>query len=93
MPTISIDAVISQLRDVSEHGSANYTDWVATKDRARETIAKMLNVRAEQIAFMRNTSDGFATVANGLTWKKGDNIVSFEKEFPANFYPWRRIQG
>jgi selenocysteine lyase/cysteine desulfurase len=52
----------------------------------------MLNVRAEQIAFTRNTSDGFATVANGLTWEKDDNIVSFEKEFPANFYPWRRVR-
>lgn len=92
LPTISIEAVISQMRDVSLYGSAHYNDWIATKDRARETIAKMLNVRADQIAFMRNTSDGFATVANGITWEKGDNIVSFEKEFPANFYPWRRVR-
>ena len=93
LPTISIEAVISQLRDVSAHGSTNYMDWVATKDRAREIIAKMLNVKSEQIAFMRNTSDGFATVANGLTWKKGDNIVSFAKEFPANFYAWREVRN
>ena len=52
----------------------------------------MLNVKAEQIAFMRNTSDGFASVANGLKWQKGDNIVTFAKEFPANFYAWRRIR-
>jgi CheY-like chemotaxis protein len=52
----------------------------------------MLKVKPEQIAFMRNTSDGFATVANGLKWKKGDNIVTFEREFPANFYAWRRVR-
>ena len=52
----------------------------------------MLNVQAEQVAFMRNTSDGFSTVANGLKWQKGDNIVTFAKEFPANFYAWRRIR-
>ena len=84
LPTTAVDAVISQLRDVSENGSANYTDWIATKNRARQLVASMLNVRAEQIAFMRNTSDGFATVANGLRWQSGDNIVSFEKEFPGN---------
>ena len=89
---LSIGAVVSQLRDVSENGSSNYTDWVATKDRAREIIAKMLSVRSEQIAFLRNTSDGFATVANGLEWKQGDNIVTFAKEFPANFYAWRRVR-
>ncbi len=41
---------------------------------------------------MRNTSDGFASVANGINWKPGDNIVSFANEFPANFYPWRMVR-
>lgn len=89
---LTIAAVVSQLRDVSENGSSNYPDWVATKDRARGIIADMLCVRSEQIAFLRNTSDGFASVANGLSWEKSDNIVTFAKEFPANFYPWRRIR-
>ncbi len=92
LPTIAIEAVSRQLRDVSENGSANYLDWIATKNRARATVAKMLKVKPEQIAFMRNTSDGFATVASGLKWKKGDNIVTFEREFPANFYAWRRVR-
>jgi cysteine desulfurase / selenocysteine lyase len=92
MPTPAVDAVLSQLRDVSENGTVNYTDWIATKDRARALVAEMLNVRADQIAFMRNTSDGFSTVANGLRWKEGANIVSFEQEFPANFYAWRSVR-
>lgn len=92
VPRVSVEAVYSQLKDVSENGTVNYPDWIATKTRARDLVAKMLNVRSEQIAFLRNTSDGFASVANGMTWQKGDNIVSFEKEFPANFYAWRRIR-
>jgi len=92
LPTAAVEAVYSQLKDVSENGSANYTDWMATKNRAREIVGEMLNVKPEQIAFMRNTSDGFASVANGLQWRKGDNIVTFAKEFPANFYAWRRIR-
>ncbi|CAN5568787.1 aminotransferase class V-fold PLP-dependent enzyme [soil metagenome] len=92
MPTVTVDAIYSQLKDASENGTVNYMDWVSTKERARALVAEMLNVRAEQIAFMRNTSDGFASVANGLTWNTGDNIVTFEREFPANFYAWRRIR-
>jgi cysteine desulfurase/selenocysteine lyase len=92
LPTIAVEAVNKQLRDVSENGSANYLEWVAAKNRAREIIASMLKVKPEQIAFMRNTSDGFSTVANGLKWQTGDNIVSFAREFPANFYAWRRIR-
>ena len=92
LPTVAVEAVHRQLKDVSENGSANFMDWVATKQRARELVALMLGVRAEQIAFMRNTSDGFASVAGGLKWRKGDNIVSFAHEFPANFYAWRRVR-
>jgi cysteine desulfurase / selenocysteine lyase len=92
MPTTAVDAINSQLTDVSTHGSAHYPDWIDTKNRARSLVAEMLHVRADQIAFMRNTSDGFATIANGLNWNASDNIVSFEREFPANFYAWRRIR-
>lgn len=91
-PQPAVDAVVSQLRDVSLNGSENYPLWVETKDRARKLVAEMLNVRSENIAFMRNTSDGIASVAAGLGWKAGDNIVSFEKEFPANYYAWRQVR-
>ncbi|HSI89401.1 MAG TPA: aminotransferase class V-fold PLP-dependent enzyme [Pyrinomonadaceae bacterium] len=89
LPQKAIDAVLSQLNDVAAHGADHYPAWVETKERCRALIAGMLNVRSEQIAFMRNTSDGFASIANGIDWREGDNIVSFAGEFPANFYPWR----
>ena len=92
IPTTAIAAVHKQLDDVSHNGSSNYLEWIATKNRARAMAAKMLGVRAEQIAFMRNTSDGFAAAANGIRWKTTDNIVSYEQEFPANFYPWRMVR-
>jgi selenocysteine lyase/cysteine desulfurase len=92
MPKISVDAVISQLQDVSENGTVNFNSWIATKNRCRDLVAEMLNVNAENIAFMRNTSDSFASVANGIDWAEGENIVTFEREFPANFYAWRMIR-
>ena len=92
MPTTAIIAINKQLADVAANGSEHYQDWVDTKDRARALVANMLAVRPEQVAFLRNTSDGFATIANGLSWEAGDNIVSFEREFPANYYAWRRIR-
>lgn len=92
IPTTSVEAVQTQLSDVALNGSNNYLEWVATKNRARGLVAEMLGVRAEQVAFMRNTSDGFAAIAAGIDWQPGDNIVSYEHEFPANFYPWRMVR-
>ena len=91
-PQTAIEAVNGQMNDVANFGSSHYQDWIETKSRARALVAQMINVRPEQIAFTRNTSDGFAAIANGIAWEKGDNIVSFAREFPANFYPWRRVR-
>ena len=92
LPTVAVKAVTSQLEDASNNGSINMENWCATKNRARELAAEMLGVRSEEIAFMRNTSDGFSGAAAGMNWRKGDNIVTFSREFPANFYPWRMIR-
>ena len=91
-PTTTVEAVEAQLRDVHQNGSLNFHSWLAVKERARELLAGLLGARPDQVAFMRNTSDALSTVANGLTWKGGDNIVTFSREFPSNIYPWLRVR-
>ena len=91
-PIPTINAIKSQLADVSENGSINFRKWLAVKESARQLLAEMLGARPEQVAFMRNTSDGLSTVANGLNWRAGDNLVTFRLEFPSNLYPWLRLR-
>jgi selenocysteine lyase/cysteine desulfurase len=91
-PLKTIEAIQSQLRDVSENGSVNFRRWITVKDRARQLLAEMLGASPEQVAFTRNTSDGLSTVANGLDWRPGDNLVTFRNEFPSNIYPWLRVR-
>src|ERR1044072_10037876 len=92
LPTTTLRAVESQLRDVHENGSAGFRNWLATKEQARDLLANLLGARPEQVSFLRNTSDALSSVANGLTWRRGDNIVTFAREFPSNIYPWLRIR-
>ena len=91
-PVTTIQAIEAQLKDVHENGSANYRSWLAVKEQARKLLANMLGARSEQVAFVRNTSDALSTVANGLAWKPGDNIATFNREFPSNVYPWLRVR-
>src|SRR5256714_8050543 len=91
-PLTTIEAIQSQLKDVSENGFVNFRHWGAVKERARALVAGMLGARPEQVAFMRNTSDGLSSVANGLDWRPGDNLVTFRNEFPSNIYPWLRAR-
>lgn len=92
LPTPTINAINAQLRDVHENGSMNFRSWIAVKENARKLLATLLGCRPSQVAFMRNTSDGLSTIANGLKWRDGDNIVTFRREFPSNIYPWLRIR-
>jgi cysteine desulfurase/selenocysteine lyase len=91
-PVPTIRAVEAQMQDVALNGSLNYRKWVAVKEGARRLVAEMINARPEQIAFMRNTSDGLSAVANGLRWRAGENVVTFRREFPSNVYPWLRLR-
>jgi selenocysteine lyase/cysteine desulfurase len=91
-PAPTVAAVESQLRDVNINGSLNYRHWVATKERTRQMVAGIMGARPEQVAFMRNTSDALSSVANGLRWQTGDNLVTFQREFPSNMYPWLRLR-
>lgn len=91
-PIPTINAIQAQLADVSENGSVNFRQWLAVKESARRLLAEMLGAPPDQVAFLRNTSDGLSTVANGLDWQPGDNLVTFRNEFPSNVYPWLRVR-
>jgi len=87
------DAMVGFVEDIVERGAVGYEDWCATYERTRESAARLVNASAHEIAFMHNTSEGISTIANGITWREGDNVVTSNVEFPSNFYPWMRISN
>src|ERR1700761_522637 len=74
--------------DALDFGSQHYDRWMATYAGVRSATAKLIHATPEEIAIVKNTSEGIATVAMGMEWKPGDIVVAFEEEFPSNFYPW-----
>jgi cysteine desulfurase/selenocysteine lyase len=80
-------------QDALEFGSEHYQKWMETYQGVRTGTAKMINADPSEIAIVKNTSEGIATVAIGISWKSGDVVVAFEEEFPANFYPWKRLEA
>ncbi len=58
---------------------------------ARRSAARLLDTAPSTIAFVKNTSEGVALVAEGLGLGRGDAVVVPEGEFPANVYPWLNL--
>jgi selenocysteine lyase/cysteine desulfurase len=63
-----------------------------TYEGLRLAAARLINASPGEIAIVKNTSEGVATVALGIRWRPGDRIVAFKEEFPANYFPWLRLQ-
>jgi cysteine desulfurase / selenocysteine lyase len=70
-----------------------YARWEARVHEVRGAFGRLIGARAEEIAFVRNTSEGLSLVANGCDWSPGDNVVLIADEFPANVYPWWGLAG
>jgi len=87
------DAMKDLVEDASNYGSLHYGEWLETYQGLREAAARLINASPAEIAIMKNTSEGIATVAQGLDWKPGDRVVAFREEFPANYYPWKRLEN
>jgi selenocysteine lyase/cysteine desulfurase len=59
----------------------------------RVSAASLIHAHRDEIAIVKNTSEGIATIALGLDWQPGDKIVAFREEFPANYFPWLRLES
>lgn len=57
----------------------------------RGLIARSLGVDAGEIALVGSTSIGLSQVAAGLPWRKGQNVVVYQDDYPSNVYPWMAL--
>lgn len=65
-----------------------YLRWEARTEAIRGAFASLIGAENEEIAFVKNTSEGLSLVAAGLDWRTGDNVIAVDGEYPSNVYPW-----
>jgi selenocysteine lyase/cysteine desulfurase len=61
-------------------------------DRVREQVAHLIGAKSEEIAVTTGASAGLASVAAGIDWQPGDEVLVGRGEFPAHFSTWLRYQ-
>ncbi|MBI3787674.1 MAG: aminotransferase class V-fold PLP-dependent enzyme [Ignavibacteriales bacterium] len=89
-PYAVIDAVkakIDELEKVSETGHGEQL-WKEIKT----PMAQLLGCDMEELALMRNTTEGINVVANGLPLKQGDEIITTTHEHVGNGMTWVWLQ-
>lgn len=64
----------------------------STLDGLHQATATLLRTNAENIAFVKNTSEGMSMIAGGYDIAPGDQVIVYTHEYPANFYPWKLLE-
>ncbi len=74
-------------------GSRDYRDWMKIEQELRELCRWLINAKSiEDIALLKNTSEGLSMVASGIRWQPGDNVVTSQHEFPSNRIVWESLK-
>lgn len=79
------------VEDNAENGPLHYSRWMQTEQRVRERGAALLHAETEDIALLKNTSEGLCLIAGGLCWEDGDRLVCCHDDFPSNILPWMQL--
>ncbi len=92
LPLETSNVMANLLTELTEQAYLNMESWDKTIAQTRALAAKITGGSYEEMAFIRNTSDGVSLVASGLPLKAGDEVIINDLEFPSNVYPWLNLE-
>ncbi len=92
-PARTAQAVKQFAEENVRQGAKDYANWLAKEKQLRRQLQSLINAPSvNDIALLKNTSEGISMVACGIDWQRGENIVSSNEEFPSNRIPWEAQQ-
>lgn len=71
--------------DPSSHNRKKFRDM---REESRRAVAGFLGASPEEIAIVRNTSEGNNMVINGLTFRPGDEVIIWDENHPTANIAW-----
>jgi selenocysteine lyase/cysteine desulfurase len=87
--------VADAMRESIERASIDarqYENELVRIEETRALVAQLLGAETDEISFTGPTASGLNTVANGLEWKPGDEVVCYLDDYPANVSPWLALE-
>ncbi len=83
-----VAAVTAFITEATLIDAAAQRRWEQRTEAVRAAFARLVGAQTDEIAFVKNTSEGLSLVAAGVDWRAGDNVIAVEGEYPSNVYPW-----
>lgn len=91
-PLCTTEAITKFAIENSYQGARGYLKWMEQEKVVRERLARLLNVeKTTEIALAKSTSEALSTIAYGLHWSEGDEVIISNEEFPSNRIVWESL--
>ena len=91
LPAPTRDALVRYAAEAASEGNTAWLRWNRRVEEVRAAAARLITASTEEVALVRNTTEGISIVAEGFPWQPGDNVVVPGNEFPSNVYPWLNL--
>lgn len=92
LPAAHVQAASHFVQQMSEEMLGDLTDhWIGKVDEVRAQAGQLINCEPDAIALLKNTTEGLCLVPLGLDWREGDEVITYQLEFPSNVYPWMNL--
>jgi len=87
-----VAAVNRFMEDVRDNGRNAYPEWCRyAEETIKARIGRLIGAHRDEIAYVKNTTEGLVNVANGFPWRDGDNLILPDIEYPSNVYCWMKL--
>jgi isopenicillin-N epimerase len=74
---------------MDQHDPEDYPIWgYASWNEFRDPLAEFVGAKRDEIALLRNATEGNSYIANGLDMKPGDEVLMTDQEHPGGEHPW-----
>ena len=96
-PQSVIDSIQRYYTEVPGCGGRSVHRYGTTVSKAvsdaRTKLTKFLNApSANEIVFTRNATHSINQIAHGMTWEKGDVVLTTDREHNSNLVPWLQLE-
>lgn len=90
LPQRSHDALVAAATAELHEGRISGAAWgriAANEGAARAKFGALLGCSPDEIALTHNTTEGMNIVISGMSWARGDEVISAATEHPGGLYP------
>jgi selenocysteine lyase/cysteine desulfurase len=89
IPDVNRDLALHWYNRIYTEGAFLAVEGWAQTEVTRKKLAQFIGADSSELSFFPTTASALSQAALGIPISAGDEILTWDQEYPSNFYPWR----